>query len=103
MKNTMKSSKEYYTFVKDTLVGKSKSLEETHIKKEMTHLQIYAALYLKGYDKDEQKKNHMVKENQISIIEFELVFSPLIQCHSRYNTENTNVCYARREPSHALH
>lgn len=32
----------------------------------------------------------MVKENQISITEFELVFSTPIQCHSSYKMENAN-------------
>ena len=45
----------------------------------------------------------MVKENQISITEFELVFFPLIQRHSSYNMEHANVRYARRTPSHTLH
>lgn len=68
----------------------------------MTHLlhRFMQTLYLKGYNK---RKNQVVEENHISITELELVSSLLIQRHSSYNMENANVCYAKREPSHALH
>ena len=57
MKNTMKNSKEYFMFLKGTLVENTKSLEETHIRKEMTYLTLHIYATLKRYNKDKRKKS----------------------------------------------
>lgn len=62
----MKNSKEYFTFLKDTVVENTKSLEETHIRKEMTHLHYRFMQHLKGYNKDKRKKIVWSKKTKLA-------------------------------------
>lgn len=79
MKDTRKNTEEYFSFLKDALVEKNPQKFRRNSYQEIDDpvtLQIYAAL-LNRYNKDERNKNQVLTENQISIAESELVFSPL--------------------------